>query len=396
MNQALLTALEEVAARIPEIQANRQYWFIRTNGGLFYDDFLHTGSVGIGYNMVTWAQIRAAFAKNKDAEGGIVSAVVSRYPDFDKNQLGRVVGLFSRFYLDMQPGDVVVMPSGGSHEYAFGIVTDGEPFEVETTTTDDKSIYRKRRPVDWIVRKPWQSMDSNLYEAFRATQAMTTLNPYASFLDREMHSLYTKDGQTHVRLDITTTEEINGADYFSMGSALLNLCAWFADEAGLSLAESEIDVRQNIQSPGKLELIAKKLSMGAFIAAALTVSLIGGHAKSDTFKIDISAPGLVPLMLEAYKEHNRQENMKRILDATLPKMKAEQAADMLRIVAGQAPAPADVSPAASTEPPATAVSSAAAEAAATASLAKPASSPTLADPATSAPLKTPPEIGKHP
>jgi predicted Mrr-cat superfamily restriction endonuclease len=80
--------------------------------------------------LVTWAQIKHARTKGKDAEGGIVGAILKRYPDFDKNKLGRVAGLFARFYTEMKPGDVVVMPSAGSDEYAFGIVTDGEPFEV--------------------------------------------------------------------------------------------------------------------------------------------------------------------------------------------------------------------------------------------------------------------------
>ncbi|HEX8657131.1 MAG TPA: hypothetical protein VF690_06340, partial [Hymenobacter sp.] len=247
MDKALQDAIEDIASRIPELKADRQYWFIRTNGGQFYKDFLDTGSVGIGYNLVTWAQIRKALTKSKDAEGGIVGAILNRYNDFDKNKLGRVAGLFTRFYTEMKPGDVVVMPSAGSVEYAFGIVADGDPFEVDTTTTDDKLIYRKRRAVEWVARKAWQKMDSNLYEAFRAPQAMTTLNPFASYLDREMHSLYTKNGLTHVRIDINTTDEINASDYFSMGSALIGLCDWYANSIGLTPDESEIDVRQNIQ-----------------------------------------------------------------------------------------------------------------------------------------------------
>ena len=225
MNQQLLDALEQIVARIPVLNATRQYWFIRTNGGAFFQDFLDSGSVGIGYNLVTYAQIKRALLQQRDqAEGGILGAIINRYPEFDKNKLGRVLGLFTRFYTEMKEGDVVVMPSAGSNEYAFGIVTGDEAFEVDTTTTDDKAIYRKRRRVEWVARKPSRSLDSNLYEAFRAPQAMSTLNPHASYLDREMHSIYTKDGQTHVRLDITTPDGIDGRDYFAMGGALFALC----------------------------------------------------------------------------------------------------------------------------------------------------------------------------
>ncbi len=52
MDQALLDALQEAVARIPELISDRQYWFIRTNGGKFYDDFWESKSVGIGHNLV--------------------------------------------------------------------------------------------------------------------------------------------------------------------------------------------------------------------------------------------------------------------------------------------------------------------------------------------------------
>ncbi|OGX82009.1 hypothetical protein BEN47_05150 [Hymenobacter lapidarius] len=337
MNQQLLDALEQIVARIPVLDATRQYWFIRTNGGAFFQDFLDSGSVGIGYNLVTYAQIKRALVQRDKTEGGILGAIINRYPEFDKNKLGRVLGLFTRFYTDMQEGDVVVMPSAGSNEYAFGIVTGDEAFEVDTTTTDDKTIYRKRRRVEWVARKPSRSLDSNLYEAFRAPQAMSTLNPHASYLDREMHSIYTKDGQTHVRLDITTPDGIDGRDYFAMGGALFALCEQFCEDANIDAACGEIDVRQNIQSPGVLEFIGKNRMVTTFLASTLTVALFGGHVKADALKIDIGTEGIFPIMLEAYKEHNRQENMRAVLARTLGAMEAKQGLDMLRIVAGQAP-----------------------------------------------------------
>jgi restriction system protein len=395
MDQALLTAIEEVAARIPVLQADRQYWFIRTNGGLFFDDFLNSGSVGIGYNLVTWAQLQRSLAKNKDAEGGIVAAIIARYPEFDKNKLGRVAGLFSRFYNEMKPGDVVVMPSAGSNYYAFGIVAEGEPFEIETSTSDDKLIYRKRRPVEWVETRPWHKMDSNLYEAFRAPQAMTTLNPYATYLDREMHSLYTKDGLTHIRIDINTTDEISAKDYFSMGNALVGLCAAYAERAGLNLEESEIDIRQNIQSPGRFELIVRKASMGAFITATIGTILFGGHIKSDKLHFDLEMKGAVPLAMEAWKDNRREKQMEQVLAATLPKMSAEQGLDAMRILAGQAPAPSEAIAATTVKSAATAESSAAAAKAATAGLAESAKSTTLADSTSSASSPPPAKSSEH-
>ena len=38
---------------IPEITKERQIWFIRTNGGLYYDDFITNKYVALGWDAVS-------------------------------------------------------------------------------------------------------------------------------------------------------------------------------------------------------------------------------------------------------------------------------------------------------------------------------------------------------
>lgn len=105
MDQTLLDALQAAADRIPEISAERQYWFIRTNGGDYYQDFFESKSVGVGFNLVTLADVNKAFADKSDPYGQLHAAVHKRY---NTETTGKAAGLIWRFLNEIKPGDIVV------------------------------------------------------------------------------------------------------------------------------------------------------------------------------------------------------------------------------------------------------------------------------------------------
>jgi len=344
MDQALLNALQTAADRIPEIPAERQYWFIRTNGGDYYQDFFESKSIGIGFNLVTLADVNKAFADKSDPYGQLHAAVYKRY---NTDATGKAAGLIWRFLKEIKPGDVVVMPSSSSNKLAFGEVTDGAPFEVVTLTTDDNVIFRKRRSVNWISEKDWYDLDSNAYRAFASPQALTQITAYGDYLDREMYALYTKGGETHVRLDIRTVGGIDGDDYFDMGHSLLSLCREFRREVALQDKGNKIEVRSNVQSPGIFEFITHAPVVASFLASALTVAIFGGHIKAEKLGIDIGTDGLLKgisnFMMEAKKRQLLED-----LRGNLKAMDAHVAADIVLRLTGASPsspsAPPNISP----------------------------------------------------
>lgn len=341
MDQNLLSALEEAAARIPVINPTRQYWFIRTNGGDFYTDFWETNSVGIGYNLITLAAFKKAIAQKRDPQGELYIAVLAKY---ETDQPGRIAGLLSRFLIDMKPGDIVIMPSGGSQKLAFGEVTDGLAFEIDTDVTDDDVIYRKRRSVKWLVERTWQELDSNLYGAFVAPQAFTNVTRYDDLLDREIHSIYTKAGETHFRLDIKTSGGIDGEDYFEMGNALLSLCQEFRGEVGIAAKGSKVEVRSNVQSPGMLEFIAANPAVTVFLASVVTVGLFGGRVVIESWGLNVGTDGLFKSISNFMMENTKREMMKKILEEKLPQMEASVTSDLVLRLSGAAPSAPSLPP----------------------------------------------------
>jgi restriction system protein len=344
MNQALLNALYASADRIPEISAERQYWFIRTNGGEFYQDFIDTKSIGIGFNLVTLADVNKAFADKSDPYGQLHAAVYKRY---NTDTTGKAAGLIWRFLKEIKPGDVVVMPSGGSNRLYFGEVTNGDPFEVVTEVADDDVVYRKRRSVNWISEKDWYNVDSNVYRAFASPQALTQITAYGDYLDREMYALYTKGGETHVRLDIRTVGGIDGDDYFDMGHSLLSLCREFRRDIKLPDKGNKIEVRSNVQSPGIFEFIMHAPVVASFLASALTVALFGGHVKAEKLGIDIGTDGLLK-GLSNFMMEGKKRQLLEDLRGNLKAMDAHVAGDIVLRLTGASPsspsAPPTVAP----------------------------------------------------
>jgi restriction system protein len=345
MDQALLETLREAATRIPELVPDRQYWFIRTNGGKFYQDFWESRSVGIGHNLVTLEIIKRALAHKKDPLSHLATAVLEKYPATDA--LGRRLGLIERFMLEMREGDVVIMPNAGGDRYAFGEVTADAPFEVGGDTFDDDVIYRKRRSVKWIRRRKWAELDPKLYYALRAPQALTRLNDYADYLDRTMYAIYRKGGETHVRLDVKTAGGIDGDDYFDMGHSLLSLCREFKRDVGMPEKGNKIEVRSNVQSPGIFEFITQDPALAGFLACVVTVAVFGGHAKSEKFGISIGTDGLLKGISNFLMEGKKRQLLED-LRGNLGAMNAGVAADAVLRLTGTSPsspsAPPTVSP----------------------------------------------------
>ncbi len=283
---------------------------------------------------MTLDAINEALADKKNPIGSLAKAVLAKYPDIDG--LGRRLGLLERFILEMKPGDVVIMPNPGGERYAFGEVTDEAPFEVGGDYWDEDGVYRKRRHVKWIMRRNWADLDPKLYYALRAPQALTKLTPYADYLDRAMYAIYSKGGETHVRLDIQEVGGIDGDDFFEMGHSLLSLCREFRKEANIPEEGSKIEVRSNVQSPGVIEFITAVPYVAAFLASTLTVAIFGGRIQSEKFGINIGTDGLLKGVSDFL-----MERQKRLLVAELTKnlgaMDANVTADIVLRLTGVAP-----------------------------------------------------------
>ena len=107
------------ALGLPIIDTNRNYWFVRTQGGYYFDDF-YFGN----YISVEWDDINdLSLITDNEKENQLREKIEKLYPN---SKTGAIVTNLKRFVNDMAKGDIVVIPSSNSEFLAFGEISTDE------------------------------------------------------------------------------------------------------------------------------------------------------------------------------------------------------------------------------------------------------------------------------
>lgn len=119
-------------------------WCVRTGGGIYADNFLRGGFVGIG-----WREISEDLGPIKTREQ--LYSVVRRYfPDIQSAiLLSNYVDEIHRFLFEIQPNDDVIIPSTDADQLNYGVVDAGTPYY--DASGEDGCPLRHRRPVTWAA-----------------------------------------------------------------------------------------------------------------------------------------------------------------------------------------------------------------------------------------------------
>jgi len=99
--------LERIEAHITKIDSNRDYWFVRTQSGRYYEDFVNFAYIAIGYDAVNLKDIQAAYKDDKK-KGFLAETIEKKYPEETRpNYIGNQL---IDFAYNIKKGDVVVIP----------------------------------------------------------------------------------------------------------------------------------------------------------------------------------------------------------------------------------------------------------------------------------------------
>lgn len=340
---------------IPEVK-ERNYWFIRTEGGSFFDDFYENGYIAINWEYLT-PRVMA-----KDAEGNIDEIAIKKYiaqkedlsiesvyseDEFnslseenqkveklklkgDKSRVTSIYNKIYRFLYEFSIGDMVVIPSFNGSHVAIGTITSDIFIDQEYISRTESKVsipeytlcpYAKRRHVHWHTKVAHTDLEIFLQGALKPQQAITSLNDYASYLNRNIYSLYTKDNQLHSIFRTFQDGDLTLSQLSSFTSLLMNQIDFvnrnFDDSMDISpLSADDIKIKVNINSPGLIEVVGAGagalITMGSFISL-FTVHKYGGKV---TFKgpfgfessIETSGKEMVAL------EHKRIDTENRRID----------------------------------------------------------------------------------
>ncbi|WP_103110497.1 hypothetical protein [Brevibacillus reuszeri] len=282
MDQEIEKYIEEYNIPIEEIPEDRQYWFLRTQGGAYYSEFFTEGFIAINWEKLT-NPTELLHLEYKQA----IETVKRAYPD--EKRPGKIYNQIQRFCNQMKKGDVVMIPGILSNHIAFGIIE--TELVIENDTDKLRTCpYVKRKGVKWIKQVNRHQMDPYLYRMTRPQNAISNANEYAQYIDRTLHDFYVKGNKAHLVLGVNTTSNIPLLDLYDLMSAVLEGIKITNDNElfDREFTLRDIDVKLTLNSPGIVELFTEHwkllFAVGGIIVVAFggKVSFLGQSVETKT------------------------------------------------------------------------------------------------------------------
>lgn len=260
-----------VDIEVPKIADNRNYWLVRTDSGLWFEEFSNEGYIAVG-----WDALKDEKDFSLDDKENAIQIIEDMYPD---NSAGHIYGTLKRFRHDLEIGDIIMIPSEKSETINFGIVKSKEYFhDVSDTEVDmDSCPYRRRRVVKWLKKVYRKQMEPQLFKMMQSHHTITNASDYGLYIDKTLNTLYIKKNTLHSVFNVEVYKDLT----YEHLRDLINLPEIVNDllfeEREKLIFESKI----RLQSPGDWLLMAtESAALRLFIISAFIKQfLVGGEIK---------------------------------------------------------------------------------------------------------------------
>ena len=288
---------------IPIVNERRRYWFVRTVGGQYREEFIDEKFIGINWN--DFSDIDSLKRCKDDVEHKI-SLRDQLAETFDGNikKAGRILGQITRFVYEMRKGDVVIIPTENSTKITFGIIESDlyiEQFtsdKLEELRQEGKCDYLKRRKVNWVKTVYRENLDPVLYNMCRAHQTISCCDEYDMNIDRLLEPIYFKNGKVYFTVRVNQANDIKAYDMYSLYGMAYDV---------LKIDKDSVLSKVNVQSPGVLQWISEHPEEIVIMVLAV-MFFIGGTISFSDGKIEaVELPGILHWFIKNKKLNNEQE-----------------------------------------------------------------------------------------
>lgn len=271
--------------------SNRKYWFIRTDSGENFETFYDNNFVAIGWNELTLSMLRRLpedKAKEFIEQQYIKPAALSKDPNVEYDSTAshikaQVTGVLNKIkaFNELCKGDIVIIPSSGSYETAFGIIDDADTNEI----IDDKCYYYKRRNVKWVKREYSHKLDAKFAYVRTPSHAISEINSeYHNLIDSTIFSSYIRDGFSNISLKIEKLEDIDYASLKNLIDSLIEIAQGYNNVHSIKESEKDLEkifIKLNLQSPGFFNL--KEAGKGLIFALAIFATACSEEVTRENF-----------------------------------------------------------------------------------------------------------------
>lgn len=300
---------------IPIIDEKRNYWFVRTNSGEYFDSFYFGNFIAI-----EWDEIRDLEEIKEISSKDLKEKVAKLYPD---DRTGYVASLIHKFVNKMKAGDIILIPNKDSKHIAFGQLLEDEPyiylptkeekFQLDLEEDDRQLFLAKRRRVKWfdnkVVKK--EDLDPYLFKIIYSHNTIVDANSYSSFIDRTLYNIYFKNNKLHTTFHVNKRENIQALNLVDFINNIMESVDIFSEVTEQNINKKDIAIKASINSPGPIEFIGYSAGV-AICLTGVSMFLNGGKFSLDLkvlgsgSKIECETPGII----EKIEQYNSSKNQK--------------------------------------------------------------------------------------
>lgn len=217
----IVASAETLAAAIPQISGNTNFWMVRSKQGVFYNEYVDGNYIAIGWNSLPKSLLNSG--EDDDAYKKILKD--SGYPD---KVPGTAVNKCRRFIDEIKPGDIAMIV--GRTEIAFATI--GDYFEVSNErTTPQKELevhaqiesgtyfglncpYSKRRQVTIISKVDLDCAPPMVYKCLVSNRhSLSSLNEYADAILSCCYDLVYYADRLILKYHVRQPRNINPVDF---------------------------------------------------------------------------------------------------------------------------------------------------------------------------------------
>ncbi|MFZ3171984.1 MAG: hypothetical protein WA118_08395 [Carboxydocellales bacterium] len=305
-----------------KIFGDRRYWFIRTSGGRYFDDFFKNGFIALNWDKINDIELIRAAKEDYEAYDKLTNFIKKAYPNEKRhtNTARQII----QFVNEIKKGDIILIPDRGTVNISIGEVESDDLLPFELVTHDGKQCpWEKRKKVLWRKTVERGNVDPYLYKLFYSQYAVTNADYYAPYIDRLISSFFIKGNRAHTILNVKQKEDISAIEFANLLSKSLTLLNEFNEETNSGLDLESIKVKVNVQSAGMIELVG---AIGPIWVLTIFIGLAGG--KYD-FKLpfgveaSIDTKGLLDKIYAFREQKHRHQTENRQLGAALAKLEVQ-------------------------------------------------------------------------
>lgn len=315
--------------KIFEAPEEREYWAVRTDGGLYYDHFTKYGIISLGHLDILNIPETGNNIFTPDFTD-LSLKLQNKYKSIHrkKGTATSHINQIKRFVRDIKIGDWVL--AIGRNRVCFGRVT-GFPKITRTalSVSYGKNQQRKiemphnlRRTVNWGPEIDRYSLPFGILSSMRAYQSIFNINQHRELICHTLYPVFKQSDALHFSINIKSKAKINNyqltcllnylneLEFISKKYDDIEIFKNFENLFEIHANSHEIttSIKAHFQSPGDLWTNVKSFSKGTKYLILGYILLFGNHQLGFDGIIDLDTRHKIrDIIIERYNQNNLEE-----------------------------------------------------------------------------------------